>query len=122
MASKKKESSRTLCSLLKYMEGIEVIVELKTGRRYRGTMSSADDYMNITLDDAEEEMKARRNGSKSDSSNTSPPLEILPILNIRGPKIRYIHFPDNADMSNIVRTGVERERAAANKYNRGKRK
>jgi small nuclear ribonucleoprotein (snRNP)-like protein len=39
----------TLASLLRYMEGYEIIVELKTGRRVRGMLVSADDNMNMTL-------------------------------------------------------------------------
>jgi small nuclear ribonucleoprotein (snRNP)-like protein len=40
---------RTLPSMLRYMEGLEVVVELKTGKRHRGIMVSAEDDMNITL-------------------------------------------------------------------------
>lgn len=47
---------------------------------------------------------------------------ILSSLDIRGPNIRYIHFPDNADLTALVRSGAERERNAANRYKRTKRK
>jgi small nuclear ribonucleoprotein (snRNP)-like protein len=131
------------------MEGYEVIVELKTGRRIRGILSSADDYMNLTLDDVQE---ATQTSGTPNSDITRPPKQasdlpqpvgasdhptipsqseiagdlaassILSSLNMRGPKIRYIHFPDNADLTAIVWSGVERERNAANKYKRTKRK
>jgi small nuclear ribonucleoprotein (snRNP)-like protein len=124
-----KNTVSTLGSLLTYMEGIELIVELKTGRRFRGTLSSADDYMNLTLDDAEEQGGGKPGKKKADCSSTGGAStteltsdNILTALNIRGSNIRYIHFPDNADLSSLVRTGVERERSAANKYNRGVRK
>jgi small nuclear ribonucleoprotein (snRNP)-like protein len=128
--STKKNVSTTLGSLLTYMEGIELIVELKTGRRFRGTLSSADDYMNLTLDDAEEQGGKPGNKKEDYSSSegasttelTNDNMNILTALNIRGSNIRYIHFPDNADLSSLVRTGTERERSAANKYNRGIRK
>jgi small nuclear ribonucleoprotein (snRNP)-like protein len=122
--SNNKDASETLGSLLKHMEGIELIVELKTGRRIRGTLSSADDYMNLTLDNVnEEEEIGGDTGKKEDYSGSGGELiDISSSLNIRGSKIRYIHFPDNADLTGLVRTGVERQRAAANKYSRGKRK
>jgi small nuclear ribonucleoprotein (snRNP)-like protein len=91
------------------MEGLEVIVELKNGKRLRGTLVAADNEMNLTLHLTEEE-----NNDEGD---------ILVATNhIRGSNIRYIHFPDNADLKGTVSSGMERERAAANKYKRGKRK
>jgi len=43
-------------------------------------------------------------------------------VHIRGSTIRYIHFPDDADLTGLIRSGIDRERAAANKYKRGLRK
>lgn len=40
---------RTIPSFLRYMEGLEVVVELKTGRRIQGILVVAEDDMNITL-------------------------------------------------------------------------
>jgi small nuclear ribonucleoprotein (snRNP)-like protein len=160
-ASKKNNNNKshhvkTLCSLLRHYEGMELIVELKTGRMYRGTVASADEYMNITLDDVEDARGIGGGGAcgtkndnddsedppntypsseKKDYSSTSVaaseaaaagprniPIPILSSLYIKGPKIRYIHFPDNADLSALIRRGLDRDRAAANMYNRGKRK
>jgi small nuclear ribonucleoprotein (snRNP)-like protein len=124
-AGKPKSSSTTdasLGSLLRYMEGIEIIVELKTGKRIRGMLESSDDYMNLTLDHAEEEGQSNKEDFSSNKDATDDTNEILTSLNIRGSNIRYIHFPDNADLTSLVRTGAERERSAANKYKRGMRK
>ena len=91
---------------------MELIIELKTGRRYRGTLSSADDAMNLGLENPSEEGQET---SQSDINN-------MLMMNIRGSNIRCIHFPDNADLKGTVSSGIERERAASNKYKRGKRK
>ena len=139
----------SLSSLLRYMEGMELIVELKTGRRYRGTLSSADDAMDLILNNCTEVGKQTSSSSSSSSSqgeestitasttnnnnnnnNNSGNEEtnILKIssldamMSIRGSNIRCIHFPDNADLKGTVASGIERERAASNKYKRGKRK
>ena len=154
-----KSVSKTLGSLLRHMEGIELIVELKTGIRIRGKLSSSDEYMNLTLEDAieeerfhntiitheysynddddaidynnnnynfnhnnttiAEEKEKEKDQEEEDASNI---FSSSLLMSIRGPKIRYIHFPDNADLASLVQTGTERERAAANKYKRGKRR
>ena len=106
-------SKASLSSLLRYMEGMELIIELKTGRRYRGTLSSADDAMNLGLENPSEE--GQETSQNSDTND-------MFMMNIRGSNIRCIHFPDNADLKGTVSSGIERERAASNKYKRGKRK
>lgn len=110
MASLKRQDKRqrhkSLASLLRFFEGMELAVELKTGRIYRGVLSSADDFMNIMLDDAV-------------VSNESTPLAHV---HIRGRSIRYIQFPGDADLPAFIRSGIDRERSAANKYQRGIRK
>jgi small nuclear ribonucleoprotein (snRNP)-like protein len=103
---------KTLCSLLHYFEGVELSVELKTGRIYRGTLANADDYMNLALDNAIQlEPPPSRNGDPA----------ILLSCHIRGPNIRYIHFPDYLDLGRVIRMGKDRERAAAQKYKQGTR-
>ena len=112
------------------MEGIELVVELKTGRRIRGILSSADEAMNLTLEGAEEEGGPVNNQSQESNNEGHPGVasfeditsEIQSSMTIRGPTVRYIHFPDNADLTSLVRVGIDRERAASNKYKRGKRK
>ena len=139
-----KKPQKSLGSFLRHMEGMELVVELKTGRRIRGILESSDDYMNLTLDEAFDETTANRQqdeeeqgkiaattSTATDAATTSTAtdtdanntiLHISSSLHIRGPKIRYIHFPDDVDLNGVVRQGMDRERAAANKYNRAKRK
>ena len=157
---KSKSVSKTLGSLLRHMEGIELIVELKTGIRIRGKLSSSDEYMNLTLEDAIEEERFHNTiitheysyndddddddddaidynnnnynynhnittieeEKEQEEEDASKIFSSSLLMSIRGPKIRYIHFPDNADLASLVQTGTERERAAANKYKRGKRR
>lgn len=110
-ANKRKKSPppgnqpKTLGSLLKYMEGMEVIMELKTGKRIRGTLLSADNDMNVTLDKPQNDEE-----------------ELLDNIHIRGSTVRLIQFPDNADLKGTIAAGIEQEKAAGNKYKRGKRK
>jgi small nuclear ribonucleoprotein (snRNP)-like protein len=130
----------TLGSLLKYMEGYDVIVELKTGKRHRGRLASADDNMNLMLEEEKVEEKQQHRGgieeagNKSESgstdntaTNTTDPSSqllfsvLMTTRNIRGSKIRYVHFPDNANLPMLVRSGRERERNAAKKYQKTKR-
>lgn len=107
---------KSLCSLLHYFVGVELAVEAKTGRIYEGTLSTADEYMNLTLDDAH----IRQNSlPKKQKQEVQPSL--LTSVHIRGPTIRYIHFPDDLDLTAVIRAGTDRERAAAQKYSRGKR-
>ncbi|CAB9520145.1 FAD binding domain [Seminavis robusta] len=99
---------RTLCSLLHYFVGMELSVELKTGRTYRGTLATADEYMNLALDEVEQ---------------VEPPSQnniTMITCHIRGPNIRFIHFP-SSDLRAAIRTGQDRERAAKQKYQGGKR-
>ena len=112
----------TLGSLLKYMEGYEIIVELKTGKRHRGCLLSADDNMNVILKQEEKEQHNNSASATSEKSNNQI-LSILPqsSIHIRGSKIRYIHFPDNANLHAIMGSGRERERNAAKKYQKTRR-
>ena len=66
------------------------------------------------------------------SSSSSPPPSILPLVQIRGSKIRYIHFIDhtnnnchghgNKSIRHLVQVGLHRERLAKQQYQRGVRK
>jgi small nuclear ribonucleoprotein (snRNP)-like protein len=102
----KGRQSKSLAPLLRFFEGMELAVELKTGKIYRGTLNSADHFMNLDLDDVAVSNESTR----------------LLHVHIRGPTIRYVHFPDDADLSAYVRSGVDRERAARKKYTRVLRK
>jgi len=143
-----KGTKQSLGSILRYMEGMEIIVELKNGKRHRGILTAADEWMNVTLmihppEQQQQQQPERRHQqhhvdnrnnndvddeeqqedddddeiflfSSSSSSSSS--------IDLRGSRIRYIQFPDNSDLLSIVSVGVERERVAAKRYNRGKRK
>ena len=104
----KRSRHKSLASLLRFFEGIECSIELKSGKIYKGYLSSADEAMNIELDDVS-------------VSNSKEPSRLAHV-HIRGSNIRYIHFPDDADLHGSIKSGIDRERAAANKYKRGLRK
>ena len=120
-----------------------MVVELKTGRRIHGILESVDDAMNMTLENVSPWSATTTSSSSSTNSqrwrgdelptalplpstrnhdDVSIPMIVTSSMHIRGPTIRYIHFPDHVDLSLLVRTGMEREKAATNKYRRGQRK
>jgi small nuclear ribonucleoprotein (snRNP)-like protein len=146
----------TLASLLRYFEGYEIIVELKTGKRHQGILEDADDVMNMTLliqktstgSYAVDEFPTR---SDPHHQQLQIPSDALPLvvpedqrskstviwasakhtqskqrpssqLTIRGSQVRYVQFPDNANLSSIVFSGREREQQALNKYRKTVRK
>ena len=143
-----------LGSFLKYFHGMDMVVELKTGRRIHGILESVDDAMNMTLENVRPwsatttstttttTTTTSNNNSSTNSQrwrgdelptalplpstrnhdDVSIPMIVTSSMHIRGPTIRYIHFPDHVDLSLLVRTGMEREKAATNKYRRGQRK
>ena len=119
-------SKTTLSSLLKYMEGYEIIVELKTGIRHRGRLTSADDNMNLTLEEEDEEDddddQEHKNNNEKKKCDEQNPVVVNIERNIRGSNIRYIHFPDNANLSSVFQSGREREKNASQKYQKTKRK
>ena len=137
--------ARGMGSLLKFLRGTEMVVELKTGKRFRGVLEECDDFMNIELADAVDEnlltedcregedqqgdqyhqSDSAAQASTKSSQQDGPKLlqiDIPATLSIRGPKIRYIQFPDNVDLNSTIIQGMDRERAARNKYKRGLRK
>ena len=139
--NKKRTTTKTssLVSLLPYMEGMEIIVELKTGKMYRGILSSIDgNNMDIILENSYDIHNHHRNHRQhttnhhdittTTTTTTVQVQEEIPATSttttcIRGPKIRYIHFPEDVvDLNGVIRTGMDRERSAKNMYKRGKRK
>jgi len=107
--AKQSAKHKTLGSLLHYFEGMEIAVELKDGSIYQGTLTAADHDMSVTLEDAT-------------ASTTTASSMRLSIVQIRGSKVRYIHFLDSADLAVVVKQGMDRERSASQKYKRGVRK
>ena len=114
-----KESS--LAQLFTHFVGLDLIVETKQGRSYRGRLREADQYMNIVLSGSD---------GDNESQHQSPPPSGPPgadrhdfaSLHIRGPSIRYIVFGAGVDLAACVRAGRDRERAAGDRYKRGVRK
>lgn len=127
--SKKKTgpAPKNLGMLLRHFIGLEITVELKTGRIYSGRLNDADDFMNLILEKVQSEISASKSPFVVDTnsnSQVSPSAAILDeidykLIHIRGPRIRYIHFPDNADLPRLVRQGIDRAMAAKDKYARG---
>ena len=127
----------TITPLLRHFSGLELRVELKNGRSYFGFLDDSDDDMNLILSSSTSS-RTNNNSSTSESSNylrgqenSSNALDNngeneLGVFNfskvqIRGSSIRYIQFPDNADLPAMIRIGLDRKRAAQDKYARGKR-
>jgi small nuclear ribonucleoprotein (snRNP)-like protein len=111
------KSFRTLGSLLRYFIGCELGVELKTGRIYRGILDASDDSMSLTLSDAWLSVNPHQSSSVDDHEQHSTSQRHA-LLSIRGSQIRYIHFPDDANVTAIIKQGVERESAARKQYQR----
>lgn len=118
---------KNLGMLLRHFIGLEITVELKTGRIYSGRLHDADDFMNLVLEKAQSEISASKSPFIVDTysnSQVSPSAAILDkidykAIHIRGPIIRYIHFPENVDLPRLVRLGIDRAKAAKDKYARG---
>lgn len=116
-----------------------------------GTLSSGDESMSLTLTNVETVTRPvtssiRKNNNEQEGASKAPTVScfddapagqqqqlggqslspvlplLLKIVQVRGSTIRYIHFPDNADLSIILKHGIDRERAAAARYQRGVRK
>lgn len=100
----KRNRHKSLSSLLRFFEGTELTVETKKGKFFRGILSSSDEAMNLEL---------------ADCTVSNQETRLLQV-HIRGSTIRYIHFPNQTDLSGVIRSGIDREKTAANKYKRGK--
>jgi small nuclear ribonucleoprotein (snRNP)-like protein len=142
MANKKGQKQQSLGSLLPYFCGMELTVEQKTGRLYTGTLSAADDAMNLTLDDATlathkggvVDRSSRRRSSSGPFINptttttadtetiTATTTPTFAVVHIRGSTIRYIHFPERVDLAVVIKHGMDLERSASQKYKRGIRR
>lgn len=107
-----KAADANLAPLLRYFVGIDLIVETKHGRSFKGALTSADQYMNLVLKRVD---KKKQKTSVDDQ-------EEFDWVHIRGPTIRYIVFGANIDIAGVIKAGKDRERAASDKYRRGIRK
>ena len=129
----KKSSDSTLAPLLRHFVGIDLIVETKQGRTFRGTLREADAYMNLVLSRNASQQSKNNNVNKSNlpsseqsdltDGTSSEQLLQFDLVHIRGPTIRYIVFGrPSVDITGVVKAGRDRERAAGDKYRRGVRK
>lgn len=99
-------------------------VELKSGRSLRGILDESDSFMNIVLrKEAPTDTTAR--SVDAGGVPTSPGVSTnddddrpFDKVHIRGPLIRYIHFPPRADLARLIKDGTDRERRARDKYKR----
>ena len=135
----KKSPHRSLGSLLCHFVGQTMAVECKNGTIYQGLLTNIDDTMNLSLQEASrlttitakdtsnkkrkrpDSLEGRDSRPKTDDSQSVSP-HLLSIVSIRGSTIRYIHFPSNLDLASTIQQGLDRQRAAKQKYQRGVRK
>jgi small nuclear ribonucleoprotein (snRNP)-like protein len=103
---RKKTQLRTLGSILRHFVDLEIKVELKTGRSYQGILVESEENLGVTLADASDVTTVCDRES----------AVALSFLSIRGSKIRYIHFPDDADLGAVIKQGIDRERSAKQQY------
>mmetsp|Transcript_10315 Transcript_10315/g.19290 ORF Transcript_10315/g.19290 Transcript_10315/m.19290 type:complete len:165 (-) Transcript_10315:555-1049(-) len=132
---------KNLGVILHHFIGLELAVECKNGQMFQGVLLEADDCMNVVLqknntkqnisnltfqtqqqhqqphDDNDEYFN-----SPSPSSSSFSQIDDFQAVHIRGSNIRYIHFPDTADLPKLVRLGLDRIKSATDKYARGIRK
>ncbi|KAI2506490.1 hypothetical protein MHU86_7900 [Fragilaria crotonensis] len=142
---------KSLASYLKYLEGEELIVELKNGCQFTGILQHAEEpSMNLTLavpnrqststsstgsavasinqtgDTSTGTVDASTQIERRECEPEQPTLKPSSVpqfrpLHLRGPAIRYIHFTADNYLATI-RANQDRERSAKQKYQRGLRK
>ena len=116
-----------IASLLRHFVGLELIVETKYGRTFRGRLREADSYMNLVLSQTVTQSERHQKVYLTSFDCEGPAAfdgngERFDWIHIRGPTIRYIVFGPNVDLAGIIRAGRDRERSAGDKYKRGIRK
>jgi small nuclear ribonucleoprotein (snRNP)-like protein len=126
--------SSNLAPLLRHFAGIDIIVETKQGRTFRGRLSEADAYMNLVLDLRRDTTKRGARASSStilgntesaeddDDGGGETTTTTFDWVHIRGPSIRYVIFGASVDVVGVVRAGRDRERSAGDRYRRGVRR
>ena len=116
-AAKRPKGPATLAPLLRYLRGVVVTVELKSGRSLRGILDDSDSFMNLVLrkDEADGDGGGGTGDGDDDDDDDDRPFDKV---HIRGPLIRYIHFPPRADLARLIKDGTDRERRARDKYKR----
>ncbi|KAL7528310.1 hypothetical protein ACHAWF_002512 [Thalassiosira exigua] len=114
----------TLAPLLRHFVGIDLLVETKTGRTYRGRLREADAHMNLVLsrNAPRKEEDRGKGGRRAAAAGAAGGSESFDWVHVRGPSIRYVVFGAGVDVPGIVKAGRDRERAASDRYRRGVRK
>jgi len=125
MSKSDKSNVRNLGVILCHFVGLELTVELKNGRIYRGQLHDADDYMNLIIRKTQTNNyhtlpATRIPASATESLSTLEDLDYQ-MVHIRASSIRYVVFPDNADLPKLVKLGLDRIKTVTDKYARGKR-
>ena len=136
----KSSSGESIVSpLLRHFVGIDLLVETKQGRTFRGRLREADAYMNLVLarNNSRSVQQLASDGSQQgfkqpiiSNEVVDTPLgnddggegEEFDLVHLRGPTIRYIVFGPDVDITGVIKAGRDRERAASDKYRRGIRK
>jgi small nuclear ribonucleoprotein (snRNP)-like protein len=114
-AAKRPKGPATLAPLLRHLRGVVVTVELKNGRSLRGLLHETDSFMNLVL---RKEADGKGGGGTGDGNDDDDDDRPFDKVHIRGPLIRYIHFPPRADLARLIKDGTDRERRARDKYKR----
>ena len=104
----------TLAPLLRHLRGLVVTVELKSGRSLRGILDETDSFMNVVLRKEAPDDSGDTGDGDGDDDDDRP----FDKVHIRGPQVRYIHFPPRADLARLIKDGTDRERRARDKYKR----
>ena len=119
-------SAGLLAPLLRHFVGIDIIVETKQGRKFKGRLKDADAYMNLVLSRNNTLLTGETTDDDDDDDDdddgAADDEETFNWIHIRGPTIRYIIFGANVDIPGLIRAGRDRERAAGDRYRRGVRK
>ena len=114
--AKRPKGPATLAPLLRHLRGVVVTVELKSGRSLRGILDESDSFMNLVLRKEADGGGGGGGGTgDGDDDDDDRPFDKV---HIRGPLIRYIHFPPRADLARLIKDGTDRERRARDKYKR----
>lgn len=115
--SSQPKSKVSIPIFLKHFVGYSLSVELKTGRILTGTLDSADQHMNLVLQQAESQILHHHPSNPSNHQG----VNCYSLVHIKGPSVRYIHFPQNLSLQGVISEGVNNEKAAQQRYARQKR-
>ena len=99
---------KTLCCMLKELEGYSTTVELRNEIQITGIVDHVDGHMNISMSNVKYE-KPRQ-----------PPAQFSHIK-IHGKQIRFVHIPDQINMQKAITKQLDQNRHDSKKYGVKKR-